>query len=428
MSASYERIMISDTIGYTAVVDPKFKTNTIKVRFIVSITPEKAAAYSLASSMLTTSCRKYPSIAALNRKMNRLYGASASVDVTKLGDYQIITASFSAIDNRYALEQEDILGELIEILKDCLFDPDITDGGFSPACYAIKVKDLLDTIDADINNKRGYALRQCTQLAYRNEPSSYPCSGTREDVLALDPVSAYNAYKELLETAAVEIFYVGSVPHPEIPAEMEKAFAAVKRSAMPFPEFVTPSPIKAEPVCETEVMDVNQCKMVLAFKTDNSDYTTMILMNLLYGGTPFSMLFANVREKLSLCYYCSSSYSDTKRTLFVDCGVEKANIEKAKDEIIRQLKVLADGDFSEELLENTRLSAYNSIKTFGDTPGSYMRWHFTELVRGQRRNVAETIAAYKAVTKSDIMAAAASLKLDTVYIMEASGEECADDE
>lgn len=428
MSASYERSMISDSIGYTAVIDPKFKTNTIKVRFILPISPEKAAAFSLASSMLTTSCRKFPSISALNRRMNRLYGASASVDVSKLGDFQIITASFTAIDNRYALENEDILGELMETLKDCLFDPNVTDGGFSPVEYAIKAKDLLDTIDADINNKRGYALRQCSRLAYQDEPSSYPCSGTREDVLSLTPVSAYNAYKEMLEKASVEIFYVGPESQPAIPDELGKAFAAVKRTAPPMPEFITPSPIKPEPVYQTEVMAVNQCKMVLAFKTDHSDHTNMILMNLLYGGTPFSMLFTNVREKLSLCYYCSSSYSDTKRTVFVDCGVEKANIEKAKDEIIRQLKALADGEFSEELLEDTRLSAYNSIKTFGDTPGSYVRWHFTELVRGIRRNVAETIEAYKSVTKADIMAAAASLKLDSVYIMEASGEECEDDE
>lgn len=153
MSASYERSMISDTIGYTSVVDPKFKTNTIKIRFILPLSPEKASVYALASSMLTTSCRKYPSIAALNRKMNRLYGGTSVMDVSKLGDFQIITATFAAICNPYALENEDILGELLDVMKDCIFDPDVRDEGFSSVEFAIKKKDLLDTIDAEINKE-----------------------------------------------------------------------------------------------------------------------------------------------------------------------------------------------------------------------------------------------------------------------------------
>ena len=300
MSVSYERLMISDSIGYTAIVDPKFKTNNVTIQFILPIDPEKAAAYSLASSLLTTSCRKYPSIAALSRKMNRLYGASSSVDVSKLSDFQLLTARFSALDNRYALDNEDILGELLEIIKACLFEPNIIDGGFSPVEYAIKEKDLLDTIDADINNKRGYALRQCSELAFRDEPGAYPCSGTREDVLELDPVSTYNAYKEMMSTASIEIFYVGPAPQPSVPIELGKMFASIKRTAPALPQFVKPSPIKSEPAVQTEKMAVRQCKMVLAFKTDCEDYTAMSFMNHLYGATPFSMLFTNVREKLSL--------------------------------------------------------------------------------------------------------------------------------
>lgn len=429
MSAYYKRQMLSDSIGFNTVIDPKFKTNTINVRFILPTSKEQSAGFALAASLLTTSCRKYPSIAAMNRKMNRLYGGSAAVDVSKLGDFQIITASFSALCNRYAIDKEDILGELLEIAENCLFDPNVTENGFSENEFSIKAKDLIDTIEAEINNKRGYAVRQCLNIAYKDEPSANLVYGTRETVLELTPESTFEAYKKMLSTAAVEIFFVSPEEQLALADRFSKMFAKTDRkNASVLPSFITPSPLKAETAELTETLPVAQCKMVMAFKTDCKDVQTMLLMNMLYGATPFSKLFTNVREKLSLCYYCSSSYSDTKQTLIVDCGVLKANIQTAKAEIIKQLDAVANGDFSDELLDNTRMSAYNSIKTLGDTPSSYVRWYFTDLVRGVSRNVEETIAVYKAITREQIMSAAASLKLDTVYILEASCEEVQSDE
>lgn len=424
MSASYKRTMLSESIGFNAITDPKFKTNTINVRFITPVSQEKSASYSLASSLLTTSCRKYPSIAALNRKMNRLYGGSASIDVSKLGDYQIITASFSALCNCYALDNEDILSELTQIMADCLFDPNISDGKFSQNEFAIRAKDIINTIEAEINNKRNYALIQCSRTAFKNEPAAFSSYGSTQDVLKITPETAYSAYKELLSTAAIEIFFVSPKEELDIADRFKNIFSSINReNAMTLPSFTAPSPLKNIVAEEKETLPVSQCKMVLAFKSDCKDYTTMSLLNMLYGSTPFSMLFTNVREKMSLCYYCSSSYSETKQTLMVDCGVLKSNIEIAKTEIIKQLEKIAKGKFSDELLDNTRMSAYNSVKTLGDTPSSYIRWYFTNLIRGINRNVDEAISAYKMVTREQIMTAAASLKLDTVYILEASEEE-----
>lgn len=416
--------MLSESIGFNAIVDPKFKTNAINVRFILPISKERSAGYALAASLLTTSCQKYPSVTLLNRKMNRLYCGSASVNINKLGNYQVINVSFSALCNCYALENEDILGELLDIAENCLLYPNIEDGGFSKNEYAIKYKDLLDTIEAEINDKRDYTLKKCMEIAYKNEISAFSSYGKKEDVLKLTPQSTYDAYKELLKTSAIEIFLVSPKPEPSVADKFKKIFAAANReNPMTLPSFITPSPLKNKPEEFTEILPVTQCKMAMAFKTDCDQIYTMMLLNMLYGATPFSLLFSNVREKLSLCYYCLSSYSETKQTLIVDCGVLKSNIETAKAEIIKQLENIANGEFSDELLENTRMSAYNSIKSLGSTSSSYVRWYFTNIIRNENRTVESAVAKFKTVTREQIMAAAASLKLDTVYILEASSEE-----
>ena len=57
MATSYQRIALSDSIGLHQIIDPKFKTNTLKVRFLLPLHPAHAAAHALAGSLLTTSCQ-----------------------------------------------------------------------------------------------------------------------------------------------------------------------------------------------------------------------------------------------------------------------------------------------------------------------------------------------------------------------------------
>ena len=63
----------------------------------------------------------------------------------------------------------------------------------------------------------------------------------------------------------------------------------------------------------------------------------------IFGRGPYSRLFANVREKMSLCYYCSASAVRQKGLVTVDSGVEAENAEKAQKEILAQLDAVKKG-------------------------------------------------------------------------------------
>lgn len=422
MTASYIRTKISDSIGYTSILDSKFKTNTIKVRFLQSLCPEKASAYALAGSLLATSNKNLPTLSIMSKKMSMLYGASISLSVSKQGDLQIITMTISAIDDKYALNGESVLNEILQILLDCLFNPNAEDNVFDKTMFNVKQKDLFDTIDAEINNKRGYVIQQASKTIFKDEPASYSCYGTKEQVLNLTPENVYSAYKEMLNKSMIEIYFVGASPKPAVEEAFKKAFSSYEREAVPV-FFRNESKIKEAPVTVTEKLPVNQCKMVLGFKVSDKNLYAVKMMNLIYGQTPFSKLFANVREKLSLCYYCASNYIESKYTLMVDSGVEKENIEKAKTEILHQLDEVKAGNFTDEEIENARMSALNSVKGIGDTPSSYVSWHFTGLSRGKFNTIEEEAEVYKNVTREEIIKAANSVKLDTIYIMEQEDSE-----
>ena len=125
----------------------------------------------------------------------------------------------------------------------------------------------------------------------------------------------------------------------------------------------------------------------------------------------------NVREKLSLCYYCASRLVPPKGALMVDCGVERGNIENAKDEIIRQLDEVRKGNITDEELSSAMLTLDNALTQIGDTPSSYSSWYFERFCDGRILTPAEEFVEYQNVTKARIIQAANSLVLDSIYIM-----------
>ena len=168
-----------------------------------------------------------------------------------------------------------------------------------------------------------------------------------------------------------------------------------------------------------DVMDVAQTKLVMGFRTGiavpGGDVTAMRLMSALFGGTPHSKLFLNVREKLSLCYYCSSSYDRHKGIVMVQSGVEQKNIEKAREEILRQLQAVQEGDFSAEDLDAAKMSVANSFRTMSDYLGGLEAWYLSQAFEKTVLTPEQSAEAVGGVTKEQVVKAAQTVSLDTVY-------------
>lgn len=423
MTASYHRIPLSESIGFTEILDSKFKTNALKIQFIQPLTSETASACALAGDLVTSSSKAYPTNAAMNQKLHLLYGAELSCAVSKQGDLQVITLRASAIADRYALDGEKVFNELVKILLDCLFAPNAENNAFDETEFHIKQNNLLDCIDAEINEKRKYALQQTYKTAYAEEPAAHSCYGTRKEAAALTPSAVYDAFQRLLQQAKIEIFFVGPETQPDLPGKFKDAFAAIPNRNVPSFPFLAPSSAKPKPVTVREALPVNQCKLVMAWKTDCKNRYAVKLMVVLLGGTPSSKLFANVREKMSLCYYCAANYNEAKQTMFVDCGIETENIETTRNAIQQQLDAICSGDILDEEIQNAMMSIHNTMRGVGDTTSSYITWYFGQFCRGTQLTPTQEEEQYRKVTKEEIIAAAKSMQLDTIYIMECKEQE-----
>lgn len=423
MAISRKRMHIGDAdrgIYLTALTDNKLKTNNFIVHFMTRLTEENAAANASAAFLLEDTCAEYPDITSFNRHLAELYGAAIRGGVSRFYDNQVITFSGGCIADKYALNGEEISYEVLKLLCGCIFEPVTENGIFPEKQFLLKKQELIDDIDADINDKRSYAIKQARTIIYKNEPSGLAVKGERQSAEALAPEQSFKAYKALLRSARIEIIFVGRELPDKCVSLLEEKFGALERENICYPDS-KPSPVKAEPEYVTERLDVVQSKMVMAFKHDISGKYCHIarIFNAVFGATPFSMLFKNVREKMSLCYYCSSSFVDEKHTVFVDSGVESSNIEAARSEILNQLEQVKSGNFSDEIFEQSKLYVICALKGVNDAPRTAADWYFDQCLDSEEETLSpeEYIEKIKSVTRKDVQDFARSLTLDAVYVL-----------
>ncbi len=412
----YKRTELAGNIGFSSIIDEKFKTGSLTVRFITELSGELATANALGVGVLSSSSSKYKTLALLNEKLSSLYGAALSTFSRKRGDVQILGLTSSWIVNKYAIDGEDVNAEMLDMIRGCIFEPNAENGEFDAESFAITKKDLLDRIDAELNNKRGYALSRAAEIAFSGEPAEFSCYGTKEAASTITSAEAYKAYRRLLETAQIEIYYIAPEEEPKVLEMFKESFANVNRNSGSI-EFCRISPAKPETITVADEYDVLQCKMVMSFKSDSDDIFALKMLSTIFGETPVSKLFLNVREKLSLCYYCACRYTSPKGTIMVDIGVERDNIEKSKAEILHQLDEICSGNVTDEEIQSALLSLDNALTQIGDTPASYSGWYFERFCDGRIKTPQEQFEDYSNVTKERIIEAAKTLRLDSVYLM-----------
>ena len=177
-----------------------------------------------------------------------------------------------------------------------------------------------------------------------------------------------------------------------------------------------------EPEIVEETMDVSQGKLALGFRTGgvtckSEDYAAMVLCNAVFGGTTLSKLFMNVREKLSLCYYASSSMEKMKGLVLVSSGIEFEKYQQAKDEILAQLEAIRRGEIEEWELEGSRRTLMGAYRATMDEQGRQEEFWLGQSVSGEDMDPEAAAAMLEHVTREEVACAAKKLELDTVYFL-----------
>ena len=316
---------IGEGVYFTTINTNKFKTTRLSVSFVVPMTRDTSSSNALLSGILTRSTKDYPSYTVLSKRLCELYGAHLSSFVRKGGDNQIITLFISGIDDKYAFQGDNVLEDMSKLLCDVIFNPRLEGEAFTEEEYNQERRQFDEAVDSDYNNKRIYLINKATESMCKDEPYGLPRIGTKEVADKTSKESLYCQWKNLLHNSRVEIFYVGESPSNNAEKIFRENFNSIERRVPDIESSILYN--VAEVREEKEILDITQSKMFMGFRTGKDetarDIMTMRLAVAILGGTAHSKLFNNVREKLSLCYYCSARYIKPKGIMFIESGVEK---------------------------------------------------------------------------------------------------------
>lgn len=397
----------------------KFNRCRITIRFQYPACRETATASAVLPLVLERCCADYPDMTLLSRRLAKLYGADLSVDNSTNGANRVLTVSVTGIKDEFALEGEDLTAEYADLVFGVAFRPYLVNGRFDEEALAIERGKLRQQLQAEVNDKRLYCVRQARRRFFGDSLAGVERDGYLEEVDGVTPQLLTQVYEEMLCRASIEVTAIGAKDET-VRRLLLAALEGRKRDwQAPLPGMFMP---RRQPDHQVETMDMVQAKLCLLFTagrcTGAQEIAASRLAMALYGGSVTSRLFLNVREKQSLCYYCSSSYTSVTGCMMVDSGVEPANARKAEAAILKELAQLCDGPITDEEMEDCRRGLLSSLESVEDSLSGLEGWYFAEIARGGPVSTpAQARAALEQVTKEQVRQVLRQFTLSVSYLL-----------
>ena len=418
-----QRLSADKNIVFSSIESDKFKASVLAFTITLPLTPEAVAYNLLLSGLLRRGTQKKPSMAELNRSLDELYGSYVEIKSTHVGNNLSLVITTEVLDNKYIPDGTDTIGGVIDTVADILLSPIIKNKDFDRQIFAQERKIVEEALDAEKNNTRSYSIKKCAELL-REGLSLYPTTDRLKELVSsatFEKVLAH--YRDIISNYPLEIFYIGATAPSLIREKILSAFEEYSCNADY--QVVPLKPYKRDDfISLTEKMSVSQGKLAMGFSTgvhiskEDDRYYTALMLNEIFGGSASSKLFLNVREKMSLCYYCSSTFSIYTGIMMVSSGIEVSKLDIAKAAILDQLRQIKLGNISEYEFEAARRSISNSYLQLYDSPFDMQAFHSGRSMFGVTDDIEDCRRKLIAVTPEDVAELAKQITLDAVFFIE----------
>lgn len=414
---SFKKVKLAKGVQGCFIESKHLNTTLISYNFYLPLNSEDMAGMALLPYLLTSCSKAYPEFTGLNIRLLELYGADLSCRVSKSGDYLHIRISISVINDELSFDALRPVDEAAKLISGLIFEPSLSVDSFKTEDVAREVRKTIERIEGEINDKRSFARTRMLSAMFGSDPYGKFIYGTKEEVEKITGKDLYDLWLKLLQTAFVRINVVGKELPQGIFEDAGERFASLDRSNVTKKDIFVGLNNADEAKDLTERYEVTQGKIVMGFSSKlhgGLDKTAALLvLTDIFGGGPYSKLFENVREKQSLCYYCSASSRRNKGFVTVDSGIEEKNADKLISAVLSELEDIQNGKFDDSLIEASKKALNDSLISCYDSATVLDGWYGREI--GDAISPEAALEIVCAVTREDIINAAKGLKLHTVY-------------
>ena len=419
----YSRVEIRPGVWLTHLREDKFKTACFSVHLLSQLNRETASMNALIPFVLRRGTAAYPDMESLSARMEELYGTVIEPSIRRIGEIHCCGFYASFPEDDFLPGGEKLLSSATALTLQLLLSPVTRGGLLLPAYVESEREKLLDLIASRVNNKRSYAVARCIEEMCCCEDFAVSRYGDEDTCRSINYKKLSKYYRTLLQTSPIELFYCGRAALGEMKSLLREQLATLPRGEIDdeIGTEIRMNALEAQPRYTEEQMDVAQANLVIGWRLgecmEDPDFPALYVFNDIFGGSPSSKLFLNVREKLSLCYYASSIIDLRKGILLVSSGIHLKNCEAAKNEIFAQLEAVRAGDFTAEELETAKAGVISDLRATPDSQSALESFYLTQAVTGADFSPADLAELVSEVTAERVTAVAKTVECDQIYLL-----------
>ncbi len=411
-----KKIEIKKGVNLWLIPDGKFKTYYAGIFMHTPIDEKTATVNALIPLLLKRGSKNFPTGRAIARELESLMGARMNAYTSKKGDDQMLAFTVTGASDEFS-PFSDVTKRALSLLSDIAFNPILpVDEGYLKS----EKLHLLEIIEGEKNDKRAYSASRCREEMAKGTPYAVPENGYAEKVSSITEGDIEERIKSVINESVTDILIAGAFSEREVTEHIKKLTENLP--SRPEERIKSAGVENKGGAYVEEVMNINQGKLCVGYTLpvyapDDKMYPAAMLYNCIFGGSASSKLFLNVREKLSLAYYASSVYERAKGIIVVSSGIECKNFEKAGDEIRAQFELMTGGAITETEIDNAKKSLINTYKSASDSLSGTVSYSLGQIISGSYISAGETAERILAVSKSDILSVAPSVRESLTYFL-----------
>ena len=422
---SYTTKEIKEGVKLHVIETNKFKTNLMAIFITLPLNRENITFDSMIPAVLKRGTANLNTQEEISKRLENMYGASFDCGIEKFGDYHILKFYLESLNDNFIPEnKENIVKASLDLLFDLVLNPLIVNGKFKEEYVESEKNNIKLLIESKIDNKAQYALNRCIEEMYKDKPYGLYKYGYIEDLDNINAQNLYDYYTKLINQSKIDIFVSGELKKDKV-LELVKNNKNIEKLQEREAKYIinneqTEQKDEISEKIVEEKLDVAQGKLVIGLDIGLNDYNSKFkvsIYNVILGESATSKLFQNVREKASLAYTAGSNYVRQKNNIYIRCGIEIGNFDKALKIIKEQLLDMKKGNFTEEDLINAKKYMISGLQSAQDEQDSEVTYYIGQELSGKLTTFEEYISEINKVTLDDIKEVGNNININTIYFL-----------
>lgn len=374
----------------------KYKDVNLYLRFSIEAKPLLKEKLAILCKLIGESSKKYNTKTKMARAKDMLYGISCSCSYKIRNNLATLSVHFSFINPKFL---DCTIDEYTEFIKEVLYNSLINEETLNEAKKTIKAATL-----RKIEKPASKATNRFLEIVAKDNDEFLNYVEDNKyisNVKKLKLEDLVDEYRQIINKEQLHIYLCGDLNEKDINILTNFNFnnrkhICIKAKKCKYKEKKT----------IIDKQDISQSYLSVVYSTPfnktHKDYFAWFMGNCYFGVLPTSLLFSQIREKMSLCYSITSIDYKNEGLIRVTTSIDGKNKDKAIKEINNQLNRMISGDYEEADLEVAKQLICNTIMGIYDDLDGLVNYYYESDISNFKYSIEEYCQNIMAVTKKDI--------------------------